>query len=385
MEPHILLMSASVGAGHDRAAEQIAQRLHADGLRTIRADFVELVRGGHLLRRAYRAQLDFLPGTWDWLLGLAGGSTGHALTARLTAAAAKRTTGLITPATQAVISTYPLASQLLGRLRTSGQLSVPVVTYLTDMSVHPLWVAPGVDAHVAIHAIPAAQALSAGAYPVRVTPPLVSPAFTPRGGPAEQLRARRRLGLPPTGRLALVVTGSWGVGEFERTASDIAATGAAIPVVACGANASARTRLNKAGTAIALGWIDDMPSLIQACDVVVQSGGGMTSLEALATGTPVITYRCLPGHGRTSAAALDMAGWAPWVKDQAELADALQGSPALAPIRDDGGFAALIRELVGLPARRTTPAVATPHIPALRVAAPQAFPARAVSASELRG
>jgi hypothetical protein len=56
---------------------------------------------------------------------------------------------------------------------------------------------------------------------------------------------------------------------------------------------------------------------------VVQNAGGLTSLEALAAGVPVISYRCIPGHGRTNAAALEEAGMACWVKEKSDLASAL--------------------------------------------------------------
>jgi len=67
---------------------------------------------------------------------------------------------------------------------------------------------------------------------------------------------------------------------------------------------------------------------MRACDVVVQNAGGLSSLEALATGLPVITYRCLAGHGRTNAAALDDAGLVPWIRDRDGLVAALTAEPA---------------------------------------------------------
>jgi UDP-N-acetylglucosamine:LPS N-acetylglucosamine transferase len=71
------------------------------------------------------------------------------------------------------------------------------------------------------------------------------------------------------------------------------------------------------------GWVEDMPGLMRAVDVVVQNAGGLTSSEALATGLPVLTYRCLPGHGRANAAVLDRLGLARWVRDPAALPAAL--------------------------------------------------------------
>src|SRR2546430_13850236 len=79
-----------------------------------------------------------------------------------------------------------------------------------------------------------------------------------------------------------------------------------------------------------------MPALVRAAGVVVQNAGGLTSLEAMSAGGPVISYHCLPGHGTTNAQALDRAGLAPWVTRPDELAAALRaalsgGAPAAPP------------------------------------------------------
>ncbi|MEU9154735.1 hypothetical protein AB0D59_30285 [Streptomyces sp. NPDC048417] len=81
-------------------------------------------------------------------------------------AAERRTVRALAPDTRAVVSTYPGASQVLGALRRRGLLTVPAFTYLTDLSVHALWVAPGIDAHLAVHPVPAAQAHAQGAAAV---------------------------------------------------------------------------------------------------------------------------------------------------------------------------------------------------------------------------
>ena len=50
-----------------------------------------------------------------------------------------------------VVSTYPMASLVLGRARQRGRLRVPVATFITDFAVHPLWTHPGVDLHLCVH------------------------------------------------------------------------------------------------------------------------------------------------------------------------------------------------------------------------------------------
>ncbi len=322
----IVIISAGVGAGHDGAARQLRTRLVDLGYQVSVFDFLDLLPGsiGPLLRSTYHLQLRAAPQTWQWVLGAtAHKSSLSAVAAKLARLAEPGVLSTVDAATTAVVSTYPLASQVLGQLREAGRIQSPVITYLTDMSVHPLWVADGVDAHLALDAVPADQATRLGAAGVTVSRPTVSPRFRPRANGEEQQAARRRFGLPPTGRLALVTTGSWGVGAVEKSAYDIETTGLAVPVIACGSNHALRTRLEASGVGIAMGWVDDMATLMHACDVVVQNAGGLTCLEALASGLPVISYRCLPGHGRTNAAALVQAGWCPWPRSTQQLAEEL--------------------------------------------------------------
>jgi UDP-N-acetylglucosamine:LPS N-acetylglucosamine transferase len=65
---------------------------------------------------------------------------------------------------------------------------------------------------------------------------------------------------------------------------------------------------------------------MHAADVLVQNAGGMTVQEAVASALPVVTYRSIPGHGLTNAAALDEAGIARWARHSGELAAALAGA-----------------------------------------------------------
>jgi UDP-N-acetylglucosamine:LPS N-acetylglucosamine transferase len=236
--------------------------------------------------------------------------------------AERRTLGILRPDTCAVVSTYPGASQVLGALRRRRLLTVPAFTYLTDFSVHALWVAPGIDAHLAVHAVPAAQAHEQGAAAVTVAGPVTDPRFTPATA-GQRSNARVRFGLPEQVPLALLVAGSWGVGSVRRAAGEIRQAGVAVPVVVCGRNQALAEQLRQDGIEHVFCWVDDMPGLMHACDVLVQNAGGLTSLEAFAAGLPVASYRCIPGHGHTNAAALDEAGLATWIREPADLGPVL--------------------------------------------------------------
>lgn len=321
----IAIVSASIGAGHDGAAAELARRLMADGFTVDRYDLLDLLpaRFGRAVQEGYHRLLVRAPWAYQRIYaGTERAGGGGPVARALLRTAESRVLGALRPGTGAVVSTYPGASRVLGNLRRSGRLTVPVLTYLTDFSVHPLWVADGVDVHLAAHAVPARQARSAGALDVRVSGPVADPRFRPCDR-RERLRARARFGLPPHSPLALLVAGSWGVGPVRQVAREVHDCGAAVPVVVCGRNETLAAQLRADGIEHVYGWVDDMPGLMHAADVLVQNAGGLTSLEAFAAGLPVASYRCIPGHGLTNADALDEAGAAVWIENPADLKSVL--------------------------------------------------------------
>ena len=319
-----MVVSASVGAGHDSATRELARRLRTKGFEVDCHDFMDLLpwRMGEGSLDVHGLFLRRAPWAYGALFAI-GDRLRHtvSITRAMLSPVRRRVLGLLTDDVRAVVSTYPLASQVLGPLRRGGGLTVPAITYATDFAVHRHWVAPGVDVHLAPHRVGAVQAHAQGGRGACVAGALVAPGFRPPANGAKQA-ARRQFGLPG-GRLALVVAGSWGVGQIETAAADIARTGAATPVIACGRNVSLRKRLAHNGHRYALGWVDDMPTLMQAVDVLVENAGGLMALEGMACGLPVMTYRPIPGHGRKSAAALSEAGIATWVRDRDRLGPVL--------------------------------------------------------------
>ncbi|MFE2416713.1 glycosyltransferase [Streptomyces hokutonensis] len=317
----IVIVSASVGAGHDGAAAELERRLVAAGLAVDRLDLLDVLpaRLGRLVRDGYHRMLVRTPWLYQRIYSSSERAGGGGLLARaLLRSAEGRLLRALPADAGAVVSTYPGASRVLGNLRLAGRLTVPVLTYLTDFSVHPLWVADGVDVHLALHAVPAAQARAAGAPDVRVCGPVADPRFHPVNA-TERAAARARFGLPANAPLALLVAGSWGVGPVRQVARELRDCGAAVPVVVCGRNEELAEQLRADGIEHVHGWVDDMPGLMHAADVLVQNAGGLTSLEAFAAGLPVASYGCIPGHGLTNASALDQAGVAAWIRDPAQL------------------------------------------------------------------
>lgn len=230
-----------------------------------------------------------------------------------------------------VISTYPLGSAGLAWLRRHSRLDVPVEVWVCDFAPHPFWVYEELDIHFVMHEIAIASARAvAPTSSVRVAAPPVEPRFTP----GDRSAARASLDLPPDDFVAFISCGSLGFGAVEDATRTMLDVGGNVTVlVVAGRNERLRTRLGALdpgdGRLRVLGWVDDVPTLLRASDVVVTNAGGATSLEALATQTPVVMFQPIAAHGRANAEYMMRAGLA----DLCESPDQLTALTRL--LRDD--------------------------------------------------
>lgn len=335
----VMAISADLGAGHDTAALELTGRLVDRGFQVEHVNFLSLLPWplSRMVKRLYCGLLRWLPWGYGFLFAITSRSRLSVRLLRvLLQPVRNRILRRIPPDTGAIVSTYPFANQLLGPLRQQQRLTVPVISYITDFSVHPTWISPGIDVYCTVHQSGLAQARGSGAVDVRLVQPLISARFGPSAGLSRE-RARRRFGLPRNERLALIVAGSWGIGEVAATAAEVSATGCALPVVVCGRSEALYRRLRRSPWPV-FGWVDDMPALMRAADVLVENAGGQTCQEALAAGLPVITYRPIAGHGRANAAIMARSQLTRWVLSAEQLPAALD-----ALIASSGGRTATTR------------------------------------------
>ena len=333
----VLIVSGSVGAGHDGAARELAARLTAAGVDVAVRDLLAAVPRpvAKLLRDGYTRSVNHVPGAFEFLF--------QRLEHRGFLWAVERTVCRMAEAQvsawvaehrpDVVVSTYPLASQTIGDLRASGRLDARTVTYLTDPAVHVSWLHEAVDQHLTVTTAAAAQGRRDYGMEFTVGGPLVPARFGTPLRSGEALALRRELGLPAGNPVALLVTGSLGLGDVGGTVRDVAEAGLT-PLVLCGKNESLRRRIERQAGAVALGWRTDVHRLVHVSDVLVQNAGGLSFTEALVAGLPAVTYRAIPGHGRANAAVLEAGGLAPWARTAEELGAHLRasvGRPRVAP------------------------------------------------------
>lgn len=336
----VLIVSASMGAGHDGVAAELARRLAAAGTRAEVVDVLGLLPLGlgTALRWWYRGVMRRAP----WLYGLVYriffvSRRGPSTSPLTVVAAAGLARAVRRSGATLVVPAFHVAAQAAGHLRRRGRLAVPSVVVLTDFAAHRLWLHEGNDRYLCPDAATALAVTAATGRPAFRHAPLVRPEFAARA-PLSDAGLRRRLGVRAAGAIVLVGAGSWGVGRVERTARVLARSGRYVPVVLCGRNERLRRRLSRLldGTGTALGWRDDLPDLLARAYAVVDNAAGLTCKEAFAAGVPVVTHRPIPGHGRDGVLAMARAGVSVHARRPADLLAALdrlgRGTPERAAL-----------------------------------------------------
>lgn len=334
MPPRVLILTASVGEGHDRPALHLADQLRAERP-VVDADVVDCLPAlGRTVTAigATAPRLVFYRAQWLWDVGywaFAGSTASRALTQRLLLRLAGP--GLLRLLAEyrpdVVVSLYPTATEVLGELKRDGAFDIPLVAGITDLAAMHYWASPGADLHLATHpeSIEEIRSVAGRDARVEIVSGFVAPEF---GVPVAPAEARARLGLPPAGKVVLVSGGGWGVGDMQGAVEEaLAAQGVSQVVCLCGRNdelAAALARRFAADPRVRVeGFTEVMADWLAAGDALVHSTGGLTVLEAIMRGCPAISYGWGRGHVRLNNAAFRRFGLAEVAETRVELRGAL--------------------------------------------------------------
>lgn len=341
----VLILSADVGEGHAAAARALAEQIEASG-RPAKVDVIDgLAAMGPLVRPVvedgYRVQLRFIPWSYSivyWVLEHV--RPVRAATRKLLCVAGARSLARAIAAhdPDVVVSTYPAVTVVLAWLRRTGQVRCPTVATITDLTGLFFWAQRDIDLHLVMYgeSVPSVERI-AGQGSAQLVRPLISAEFLE---PRCPLQARDALELPREGRVVVVSGGGWGVGDIEGAVREFTRVGE-VSTILClaGRNEQLAGRLRRSFAADArvrvYGFTQKMPEILAAADVLVHSTGGVTCLEARASGTPVVSYGLPVGHARLNTRAMAALDLLRLANDTDELREQVQASfaearPALA-------------------------------------------------------
>jgi processive 1,2-diacylglycerol beta-glucosyltransferase len=298
-----VILSGSLGSGHDVIAEAVASSLARLGWDSRTLDCMGLLgrRAGQVGDWVFR-RLTAMPGVYDGL-HFAHLRQGSRLAMAMDVAATSR----LVPALEAelrrepaglMVAVFATGASAAARLAESAGGCRRVVL-CADAVPHSLWVHDGIDLFLVTSAAAAASVRRyvPGAQ-VRVVPPPVRSAFYDR---VPQAAARQSLGIPAYAQCVLLMGGGWGLGPLEQAARALAEAGVHVLAVA-GRNDRLAARLTdlarREPRVHPFGFTGRIVELMTACDVVVTLPGATTCAEARAVGRRLVLLDAMPGHGR---------------------------------------------------------------------------------------
>jgi processive 1,2-diacylglycerol beta-glucosyltransferase len=315
-----LLLSGSIGMGHDALADACASSLESQGWSTRTLDSMRLLgnRRGAAGEKIFRAMLA-VPGLFD-AFHYSALRTGSRLALAADRSARRQMVGPLRdyldrhPA-DLIISVFATGAAAASELA-NRYPAMRHIVFCTDVTPHRLWVHPNVDLYLVTADVAELAVLRFRPEArVQVVPPPVRPAFYRAPG---QAQARLELGIPPGERCVLLMSGAWGLGPVAQAARSLGDAGVHVLAVA-GRNARLEHELADVAAqqprVRAFGFTDQIPDLMSAADLVITSSGD-TCAEARTIGRPLLLLDVVQGHGRDN------------LQHELELGDAMVTSAA---------------------------------------------------------
>jgi processive 1,2-diacylglycerol beta-glucosyltransferase len=296
-----LLLSGSLGLGHDVMAEACAVSLRQRGWATETMDSLRLMgeAAGGMGERTFKALLA-IPGLYDAfhfeqlrpggrLSRLAENASSKYAVPALRAELANRPVELL-------ISVFATGAAAASRVK-AEQPGLTTVVFCTDVCPHRLWVHDNTDLYLVTSET--ARRFVWRFHPgarVVVVPAPVRPQFYEAPLQAD---ARAELGIPVDAPCVLLMAGSWGIKQLAALAEELAEAGIYTLAVA-GRNARVAAALRRRAHSerlVPFGFTERIPTLMAAADVVITSSGDTCS-EARVIGRQLLLLDVVPGHGR---------------------------------------------------------------------------------------
>jgi len=323
-KPRVLLLSATSGAGHVRAAQALEKAFLARGDCAVEhIDALQHV--SKFFQRVYdKAYISMVRRTPE-LMGLLYERTDQPwLHPRRRLALDRLNTGPMIRLLKRIqpdlcVATHFLPAEIIAWLIAKRKLRAHNAIVVTDYDVHAMWLCRTVDRYyVAIEE--AAQYLAGIGVPkekLRVTGIPIDPLFAT---PVNKSEAKKQLGLDAEATVVLISAGGYGIGPVQQLVKDLLALERPWQIVAiAGKSEKTRKHLEElAKTAGKLqsgspklcpvGFTTEMDKYMAAADLMVGKAGGLTTSEALARALPMALVEPIPGQEERNADHLLEAG-----------------------------------------------------------------------------
>jgi processive 1,2-diacylglycerol beta-glucosyltransferase len=315
-QPHILIVSASTGSGHVRAAEALELCLHEryPHIKVTNVDMMEYV--------SWLFKLSYVKGYIDmmmyqrWLFGLLYKYMDkpprnnviqylRLWFQKINMGRARKAFRQLNPGH--VICTHFTPAEMFDRARRNGVRIPPVSVVVTDFNVHWIWVYRMLDEHFVANTEAAVRLAGRDIAPekIHVAGIPLCPVFAQNYSvPAN----RTALGLQPDTTTILLLAGGFCISKIDLLARKLLLHELKLQLIAVAGNNKVlqasfeRVALEFPDRLIVVGFTKEIENYMAASDLVITKPGGLTISECLALGKPMIMIDPIPGQEVRNAA-----------------------------------------------------------------------------------
>ncbi len=331
----VLLVYASIGAGHEKACKALEEAFKSIGVDTITEDFISNTPRALrlIIKDTYLQIIKYIPEAYDLAYkftlhmdikeaqGLARfiSLTGYPFF--------KSMFERVSP--DIVISTHPLTTIGFSMIKRKDAPNLRLINVLTDFHILNLFLAQGVN----FHTVPNEHLLENYKNKYRRNVPLILPLGVPVSlnflKNVDIYEARKLLGFNNDEKIVLVMAGGLGLSgivEVAETIVDVSFKEKITIVFLAGKNEKTLRELSrvkgekvKANRILYIPWTEDVWLYMKAVNMLISKAGGVTIAEAALCGLPLVIYRPLPGQERINANFLNSHSAAIVAKNKEEL------------------------------------------------------------------
>ena len=307
----VLLLSASAGAGHTRAAQAIERAIiQMNAAREVRhVDTLEYTNKvfRNLYSKAYIEIVNKMPDMLGWLYDQFDKPWKNE---RRRLAFDKLNTRPFVRMLQEyqpdiIICTHFLPAEIISWLKAKERLAARQAIVVTDFDVHAMWLCHHVEQYFVAMDETRAHLEKLGIRPSEITVSgiPIDPVFSE---PLDKREMRSKHCLMQDRTTILVSAGGFGVGSVKNLLMSLAGLKHPAQVVAiCGRNEELKAELEQAVTGLApdnnvaikiIGYTKEMHEYMAASDILLGKPGGLTTSEALAMGLVFVIVNPIPGQ-----------------------------------------------------------------------------------------
>ena len=336
MSLRVLVLTASIGSGHIKAAEAVVAELKKirPKWELVTVDFMsaEVSRTHWLLKKLYLRMLSLMPDFYDVCYKFAGssGSSGkfsQQAFSYVVLPAMKRLLREYQP--DLLLCTHPFPEGAAALLKKHHREEIPpIAVVMTDYSLHQIWIYQDVDMYFM-----ATEAMCKGMMKRGFAADRLQVAGIPVGMDLEKLpvktETRRQLGLEdlPT---VLLMGGGLGLGGIENTLAELETLPERLQLlVIAGRNENLLQQVKIAAqdsrhVIRAWGYTGQVHELMRASDLLITKPGALTITEAFVLGLPMLLHDPIPGPETENAVYATKRGAAVWLHPGERLAPAVE-------------------------------------------------------------